>query len=126
MSLDHLAFQGVQRHMATAPSLPEPILASTHILKVRVGAALWMVALSAAAAALLRNELSTEPSLDFDRVMESVRRKAVSLRLYGGGPIWLDDDDLSPPIAPLLDDNGQPLERPRWYSVIGPSANDQD
>jgi len=126
MSLDRLAFQGVQRRMATAPSLPEPIPASTRMLNVRVGAALWIVTLSAAAAALLRAESSTEPSFDFDRVMESVRRKAVSLRLYGGGPIWLDDDDLSPPIAPLLDDNGQPLERPRWYSVIGQSANDQD
>lgn len=112
--------------MATAPIVPEPISASFTTLNVRVGAAQWTVTLSAEAVGRLRDISTPEPCLDLERAMESLRRKAVSLRLYGGGSIWLDAADVVPPIAPLVDENGLPLKRPRWYSVIGCSANDRD
>jgi hypothetical protein len=116
--------------MATAPILPDPDSSDPTRITVRVGAAFWTVSLSNAAAASLRARHSSsqpgEAALDLDRTMESMRRKAVGLRMFGGGSIRLDATDVAPPIEPHTDEEGHAIVRAPWYAVIETAADALD
>jgi hypothetical protein len=97
-------------------------------LQARVGAALWTISISPGAVGILMAQSAPEgrptPNLDMERIMESVRLKALSLRLYGGGYIALDGLELCAPLESISDDEGSPVTRKRWFTLIGTPAND--
>lgn len=103
--------------MATASSHVTEIdrVKSLHV-RVEVGAATWHVVLSAdAVAALSRiDDAPATPMLSAratDRLMDTVRAKAIRLHWYGGGTMTIDASDLAPVMA---DDDRAPA---RWYRV---------
>jgi hypothetical protein len=114
--------------MATAPFVADFEAYEPIQLQARVGAALWTISISPGAVGILTSQSVPEgrpaPNLDIERIMESVRLKALSLRLFGGGYIALDELELCAPLEFICDDEGNPVTRKRWFTLIGSPAND--
>jgi hypothetical protein len=107
--------------MATAPVLDQSQSLPAWKLLARVGRATWAITLDPDALGVAA-EGRTDP--DLRRVMESVRRKALSLRMFGGGAIDLCAADIGDPPEVLRDDEGRELAFRPWYEIVSVIANE--